>query len=459
MFLKDSVQLYDYQEQCLKWMLRRERAREAPGGILSLDLGLGKTLMTMAVMSSNPVPKTLVIAPANLVAQWTSEFEKFTNCAPFVVDATSSNKGLVTTEILDAHAVVLTSLSTFSSMSNTIDNVLLSYSFDRIVIDECHLIRNKKTKSYKLVRRLESNIKWALTGTPVVKNDKNFTALLEFLGIFRVNLRYAAREYLFRRVKEDVFDLPKLSIEDLRADFQTQLEKDVYDEIVDNGRVTMKAYKAYADSEGRMQILKCLLRLRQCTSNISMVPKDESGDEYYDGPSTKLAMLESDILSSPIEKTLIFAHFHKEMNAIKDMLLSHGLESVVLHGKISYDDRTAAIKRFEQDRAVNFFILQSDAGSTGLNLQAASRIYLNSVHWNGTTDLQAIGRAHRIGQTKPVVVKRLIINDSIDDAIIGLQQKKLACAADLLGDERINNSLKGHKRKSEFKSLIESIFS
>jgi SNF2 family DNA or RNA helicase len=80
------------------------------------------------------------------------------------------------------------------------------------------------------------------------------------------------------------------------------------------------------------------------------------------------------------------------------------------------------------------------------------------VDWNGTSETQAIARAHRIGQTKPVVVKRLIINDSIDDAIVGLQQKKFGAAADILGDERIKKSLNAHKNVSSFKSLLESIF-
>jgi SNF2 family DNA or RNA helicase len=290
-----------------------------------------------------------------------------------------------------------------------------------------------------------------------VKDDGNFTSILNFIGIFKVNLKYAAREYMYRMVKEDVFDLPKLAIEDLRGDFQTQMEKDVYADIISDGQTTVKAYKAYSDAEGRMEILKTLLRLRQCTANISMVPKDD-GDEFYEGPSTKLRMLEQDIASSPMQKTLIFSHFHKEMVALKNMLLSNGHKSVTLNGKKTTEERTAAIDTFTNDSTVNFFIIQVDAGGIGLNLQVASRIYLNGVHWNGTSEIQAIARAHRIGQTKPVTVKRLIINDSIDDAIIQIQQRKFAAAAELLGDERIKNSLKAGKKNSEFKSLVDSIF-
>jgi SNF2 family DNA or RNA helicase len=452
--------LYPYQQKCLKWMLKRERSKEAPGGFLCLEMGLGKTILTMATMVHNPVGKTLIIMPANLVTQWKSEFEKFTDCEPFVIDATSSNKGLITSDVLEAHSVFLAPISVFGAMRNADENSILTYEFDRIVVDEAHLLRNHKTKSYRLIRQLGSRIKWCLTGTPVVKDDRNFTTLLEFLGIFKVNLKYAAREYMYRLVKEDMLlDLPKLIIEDLRADFQTQLEKDIYADIITDGQTTVKAYKAYSDAEGRMEILKTLLRLRQCTANISMVPKDDADGEFYEGPSTKLQMLEQDIASSPNQKTLVFAHFHKEMDAIKKMLLSHGHRVMTLSGKKSAEERTTAIDTFTNDPTVNFFIIQVDAGGVGLNLQAASRIYMNGVHWNGTSELQAIARAHRIGQTRPVTVKRLIINDSIDDSIIQIQQRKFAAAAELLGDERIKHSLKAGKKNSEFKSLIASVFS
>ena len=452
----DSV-LYDYQKKCLRWMAKRERAKEAPGGVLCLDMGLGKTILTMAVMAENPM-KTLIVVPTSLVAQWVSEFEKFTNHSPMVIDTTTSNKGLITKELLDTNPVIVMPITAFSAMSNNDDNLLLTYNFGRIVVDEAHLIRNKRTKSYRLICQMDAEVKWCLTGTPIVKDDKNFSTLLEFIGIFKTNLVYAAKEFLYRVVKEDVFDLPKLVIEDLRGDFQTDVEKNAYEDIMFQGSVTLKAYKAYGDSEGRMEMLKTLLRLRQCTANITMVPKNDSKDEFYEGTSTKLKMLEGDIKASPIQKTLIFAHFHKEMTAIKDMLLSNGHKSVSINGNVSGDERVKAIKQFNEDSATNFFIIQIAAGGVGLNLQTASRIYINGVDWNGTSETQAIARAHRIGQTKPVIVKRLIINDSIDDAIIGLQQKKFGAAADILGDERIKKSLNAQKNISTFKSLLESIF-
>ena len=114
-------------------------------------------------------------------------------------------------------------------------------------------------------------------------------------------------------------------------------------------------------------------------------------------------------------------------------------------------DRADAIEKFSNGD-VNFFIIQIEAGGIGLNLQAASRVYINSLAWNATSELQAIARSHRIGQQKAVTVKRIIINNTIDDHIVAVQQKKLSTAAEILGDARIEKSLTSSK--SVFNSLL-----
>lgn len=452
--MNKNIQLFDYQEKCLKWMLQREASKEAPGGILSLDMGLGKTIMIISIICQNP-SRTLVVVPKNLVSQWVSEFEKFSNFSIKVVNAFDSNKNNVEFE---DEKIVIVPTSLFSSMTNEDENVFLSQKFDRIVVDEAHLIRNRKTKSYKLISMIDSRVKWLLSGTPVVKNDENFKTLLEFIQIYSVSLKYAARNFVYRLAKEDAFDMPPLVIEDLRSDFMFEEERVAYEEIIHGGRSIFKAYKAYGNGESRMEILKVLLRLRQMTTNINITPDADDEEKKYSGQSTKIELLKNDILSSPVQKTLIFCHFHEEMNAIAQMLNTIGHECVFLHGKVSQDQREHYIQQFTNLPNVNFFIIQIDAGGVGLNLQISSRIYINSLHWNGTSELQAIGRSHRIGQKKPVTVKRLIINNTIDEAILGLQQKKLSVAAELFDDHRIKNSLISKKTSSDFKTIVDTIF-
>ena len=454
--LKFTGRLFEYQKRALVWMLKRESSSDAPGGFLCLDMGLGKTILTIATVCLHDMKHTLIVVPKNILPQWVAEFEKFSNITPFVFSANDSNTGKITREILSQHRVVITPISTFGSMKKDDESELLSIEFDRVVVDEAHLIRNNKTKSYKLIKKIQSNTKWCLSGTPINRSQNDFKTLLEFMNIFNVTLSHAARAYLYRIVKEDVdtVKIPELSIEDLRSDFETEDEKEIYNELVENGKLLLKAYTAYGGGEGRMRILEQLLRLRQAVTNAAMLPGGVV-DTTFDGQSTKLSMLRRDITSAPVEKTIIFVHWNKEIASVREMLKEIGHESVVISGKVNMADRAEAIERFSNEASVNFFIIQIEAGGIGLNLQAASRVYINSLAWNAVSELQAIARSHRIGQKRAVTVKRLIINNSIDDHIIATQQKKLSIAAEILGDARIEKSLTTNK--SVFNSLL-SVF-
>jgi len=450
--MKFTGKLHDYQKKCLLWMLERESSANAPGGFLCLDMGMGKTILTIATTCIHELDHTLIIVPKNIIDQWVNEFYKFSDIVPFVITANDSNTKKISMDMLHEHRVIITPISTFGSMKNEEESVLMDFDFDRIVVDEAHLIRNNKTKSYKIIKKLKSEIKWCLSGTPVNKSDKDFKTLLEFMNIFQVTLSYAARKYMFRIVKDDVdgLNIPDMTLEDIRGEFETVDERDIYKELLENGKVLARAYAAYGDGEGRMRLLEQLLRLRQSVTNATMLPEGVT-DTIFEGEATKLAMLRKDIESSPIEKTLIFVHWNKEIAAVRTMLKNMGHESVVISGKVSMPDRAEAINRFGDD--INFFIIQIEAGGIGLNLQMASRVYINSLAWNATSELQAIARSHRIGQTKSVTVKRLIINDTIDDHIIGVQQRKLAAAAEVLGDARIEKYLSS--KNSVFKSMLE----
>jgi SNF2 family DNA or RNA helicase len=438
-----SGKLYPYQKKCLRWMLVRETSQNAPGGFLLLDMGLGKTIMTIATICINQLDHTLIVVPKNVVDQWVSEFKKFTGREPLVVTASMSNGGHVTHDMIRQHPVVITPLSTFESMKDVLVP-LMTFEFDRLVVDEAHRIRNSRAKGYRLLKQIQSTVKWCLTGTLINKNRGDFVSLLEFMSIYDVNLAHAARTYIFRLTKEDVnVNIPDLSIEDLRGDFETVVERDAYEDILQTGKLLLRAYKTHADGEGRMRILEQLLRLRQAVTNIRLLPSLEFAHPASANhpASTKLAMLERDIRSSPVEKTLIFCHWTKEIESIVCMLGGLGHKCVILSGKTRQEDRDQVVATFSSDPSVNFFVVQIDAGGVGLNIQAASRVYINSLAWNATTELQAIARAHRIGQKKKVVVKRLVINNSIDERILDLQQKKLSVASDILGDRRIEGAL------------------
>ncbi|ABT15137.1 hypothetical protein NY2A_B738L [Paramecium bursaria Chlorella virus NY2A] len=454
--MKFNGSLFSYQKDALTWMLQRESSHRAPGGFLCLDPGLGKTILTMVTIAVHELDHTLIVVPKNIVSQWVSEFVKFTDCTPLVVDARMNNKKEITHKMLKEHKVCITSISTFSSMKDTDDCALLSFKFDRLVIDEGHLIRNRRSKSFWAMNQIKAHIRWILTGTLINKNRNDFKSLLEFMNVFSINLTLAAKEFVYRRTKEDVgLDIPDLIIEEVRDDFETIAEKELYDELVENGRLLLKAYNAYGDGEGRMKLLEQLMRMRQCVTNPQLLFM-KSDDERWEGNYTKLNMLKREIQNNPIEKTIIFCNWIHEMISIENMLHSIGYDSVMLNGKTPNEQRDINVKRFNEDDNINFFIVQIESGGIGLNLQVASRVFINSLSWNATTEIQAIARAHRIGQTKDVTVKRLIINNTFDEYVLNLQQKKLEIASEIFDDKRIEKSLQQTRQQktSTFKQLI-----
>ena len=430
--------LGSYQTDALKWMLKREISRFAPGGFLCLDMGLGKTALTIAAVCVNELEHTLIVVPKSLVGQWVTEFEKFTGYTPLIADKKT------TYDEIHEHPVVITTYPTIGTMdeSNKADVAVFNYEFDRLVLDEAHFVKNKKSKTHRLIKDVKSTVRWCLTGTPINRDEKDFTALLEFMGIFNVNLREAANTYMYRKTKEDVnVKIETLEIETVESDFETFEEKDLYEELVEHGKMLMKAYSAYGDNEGRMNLLKQLLRLRQCVTNPKLLYVNSETDEEWKGNCTKLNMMKREIKNNPMEKTLIFCHFIYEMDAVQHMLSGIGMKSVRIDGSKSKEERDEALTKFSTDDTINFFVIQIMAGGVGLNIQTATRVFINSLHWNATAELQAISRAHRIGQTNRVVVKRFIIRDTIDNHIMNLQQKKLDIAADILGDTRIKSQL------------------
>ncbi|AGE51625.1 ATP-dependent helicase [Paramecium bursaria Chlorella virus CviKI] len=453
--MKFTGKLFSYQKEAMMWMLKRESSHRAPGGFLCLDPGMGKTILTMVTIAVHDLDHTLIVVPKNIMSQWVSEFAKFTDCTPLVVDARMNNKKEITHEMLKEHKVCITSISTFSSMIDTDDCALLSFKFDRLVIDEGHLIRNRRSKSFWAMNQIKSHIRWILTGTLINKNRNDFKSLLEFMDIFNVNLTQAAREFVYRRTKEDVgLSIPDLHIEEIRGDFETDAEKDLYAELVENGKILLRAYNAYGDGEGRMRLLEQLMRMRQCVTNPQILYAN-SEDEKWEGNRTKLNMLRKEIQNNPVEKTLIFCNWICEMDAIREMLHSIGHKSVTLNGKTPNSQRDVNIKSFNEDNNINFFIIQIESGGIGLNLQVATRVFINSLSWNATTEIQAIARAHRIGQTANVIVKRLIIDNTFDEHVLNLQQKKLEIASEIFDDKRIEKSLQQTRKQknSTFKQL------
>ena len=428
------TRLYEpYQSDGVKWMLTREISGKHSGGFLCDEMGLGKTVQTIATMVYNKVPHTLIVVPNSIVHQWVDEIETHSTLTVSVY------KNAQTTDV---------SVTTYGAFVNE-SSPVFAEKWDRVVFDEAHEVRNPGSKRFKnIIRNLRCNIRWMLTGTPVYNSDRDFKALIRILTndwFFQEN----KNEVILRRTKADLdtfnenLKLPPCEFECVEIERYPEEER-FYTRIFDKF-----SHMIDDDAESNMLVLEGFLRLRQFSIHPSLCPFE------YTGPSKKMEMLQQLLSEHPDEKTLIFCQFKREMDYIRDFLT---VKCFRLDGDVESDMRKKIIKRFKKYPGGCVFLIQIKTGGQGLNLQEATRVYITSPSWNPATELQAISRAHRTGQTKPVHVKKLVCvstsnTPSIDESIVELQDHKSTVCADVLNDPRVANQLPKTKRRNMVKLL------
>lgn len=200
-----------------------------------------------------------------------------------------------------------------------------------------------------------------------------------------------------------------------------------------------------------MAILECLLRARQCMIWPQMyldgvARKNDTEPERWVGRSNKMETLFRMIRAHPDEKTLVFCQFMGEMNLIQETLADMGYTTFRIDGSCSNAVRQHEVESFRTAPPGAVFIIQIKSGGQGLNLQEATRVYITAPAWNPATELQAIGRAHRTGQTRPVYVKKLLYKEtdefiSVEEEMMALQGHKSVVCSQVLNDERLQTQI------------------
>lgn len=477
-----------YQHDGVKWLLRRELAPTYPGGFLCDEMGLGKTVQLIATILANKVPKTLVVVPKSIVGQWIQELNRF---APsLTTHAFDGAKRSLPGVIPD---VVVAPYSVLPQRPGSPACPLLSVEWDRVILDEGHEIRNQKSKSHVVCRSLQGKIRWVVTGTPVFNSVKDFVALCAFVGIPRVVVQgYTDKireAYVLRRTKEDVskgvydaagrcivpgnkrLELPPCDFQNLELEMHPE-EKKLYREVFDRGALIVKSvFAAGTQNLHQMELLECLLRTRQVMTwpqlyldGIAL--KEESDPELWLGRSRKMELLMELIATHKNEKSLIFTQFMGEMDEIQTRLAKLELPTFRIDGSVDKERREQQIANFKKGPSNSVFIIQIKAGGVGLNLQEATRVYITCPAWNPATELQAIGRAHRTGQTRKVVVRRLIyIGEdgveplpSVEQSIMQLQEVKAKVCAEVLNDPRLATQVPNVSRTKINIQTLKKIF-
>ncbi len=445
-----KANLRPYQEQGLSWLnfLRTHSL----GGVLADDMGLGKTVQLLACLEQarleNPDQKFLVLAPTSVVGNWINEAHRFTpNLKTWGITSTAKKAGQTVADQLGDAQLIVTSYTIFRLSYEEFE----AAGFSVMIMDEAQQLKNHTSKGYKQARQLPVPCKFVVTGTPMENNLMELWALVSMaapglLGgqnAFKDNyqkqiadgdkerldrLKSRLRPFVLRRTKEQVVpELPAKTEQILEVELEPSHRK-AYDRRFQRVRQEVLGLVDDVDSN-RFKILQSLTLLRQLALDPSLVGEG-------DGASAKLELLREMTGDAVAEghKILIFSQFTSFLTKAKDIAVELGIDHGYLDGSTSGAKRKELIEGFtDGDFPVFFISLKS--GGFGINLTAADYCILLDPWWNPAAEAQAIDRAHRIGQEKPVYVYRLVAKDTIESKVLALQAKKTQLFNDVLGDE------------------------
>jgi len=427
-----------FQPAGVKWLLERENDDGVRGGFLCDEMGIGKTAQLVATMCRNPLPKTLIIVPKSIVGQWRTEIERFTDGLMPVRMFDGPNRIERIGNLTHFEGIVLAPYSVMSSHS-----MLHDFKWDRLILDEGHEVRNAKTKIHKCLAALDASIKWVVSGTPVFNSMKDFVSLCSFVGLTRGNVlrdyEKVREKYVLRRTKESMS-----SLQTVELDMYPE-EQELYTQAFQYGQGLMNS------TDNAIIMLEGILRLRQVMTwpqlfTDGLAIKNNTEPELYTGRSRKHEVLMDSIMTHPAEKALVFTQFTVETDRIQEMLKERDIPVFRIDGHVSdKEERESRIKEFRGAPANAVFLIQIRAGGVGLNLQEASRVYITSPAWNPATELQAIGRADRMGQKRTVHVTRMVYRtfpgvNSIEEFMVDLHERKSEIVADVLGGQKKGGS-------------------
>ncbi len=452
--------LRPYQKAGVFWM----RFLESNGfcGILADEMGLGKTLQTLTWLtlprcSPDAAGKpALVVAPTSLVENWHREAEKFTpSLKCLVMQGTARHDNWE--KIPEANLVV----TSYALLRRDLDRYS-EFAFSAAILDEAQHIKNRSTQNAIAAKKINAPCRLVLSGTPVENGVADVWSIMDFLmpgylGDYerfrdgyelpiasggadaeeaQARLHKKLRPFLLRRVKKDVAkDLPdkiqKVSFSELAED-----QAKIYGALVEVFREKIdKLVAAKGLDKCRMDVLAVLLRLRQASCHLALLPQEMLGKVDPSAPSGKLEQF-LEILHEAIDgghRMLVFSQFVGMLTILRRTLDAMGIRYCYLDG--STKDRLGECRTFNQDASIPVFLISLKAGGTGLNLTGADMVVHFDPWWNPAVEDQATDRAHRIGQKRTVTSIKLIAQNTVEEKVLELQRKKQAVIQATVGTD------------------------
>jgi len=465
--------LRPYQRAGFAWM--RDRLDRFGGALLADDMGLGKTIQTIALIESLMKVDTrpvLVVVTASLVGNWRAEFGRFAPERQVRILHGAARD--IERERVGEGDVLLTSYGTLAR-----DLAWhLRQTYAAIILDEASLMRNPDTDYAKAVFKLNSPRRVALTGTPVENGVRDLWSIFRFIqpgwlgsreqfreryevplldvgaaaGVL-ARLRMKLRPFALRRTKEEVApELPSKIFVDEFCDLSAE-QRRVYQDVIVEGRKRVETIRASGQAgAARMQMLTALLRLRQTCCDLALLGNEKLGELPVPKRSAKLQRL-LELLEEALSgghRVLVFSQFRTQLDEIGKELATRGWDFLQLDGQTR--NRQERVDRFQHADGPPIFLISLKAGGYGLNLTAADTVVHFDPWWNPAAEAQATDRAHRIGQSRPVTVYRMISRGTVEEKVLALQARKRAVAMAM--DEGGGGDAAGWS-EGELRSLID----
>lgn len=478
-------QMRDYQVAGLNWLVSLHE--NGISGILADEMGLGKTLQTISFIGylrfvCDITGPHLVVVPKSTLDNWLREFKRWIPEIDVLVlqGAKDDRNALINDRLVDEKfEVCITSYEMILREKSH----LKKFAWEYIIIDEAHRIKNEESSLAQIIRMFNSRNRLLITGTPLQNNLHELWALLNFLlpDVFGdadafdqwfssqqadqdtvvQQLHRVLRPFLLRRVKADVEKslLPKkelnlyIGMSDMQVNWYRKiLEKDI--DAVNN---------AAGKKESKTRLLNIVMQLRKCCNHPYLFEGAEPGppyttDEHLVFNAAKMVMLDKLLtrIKAQGSRVLIFSQMSRMLDILEDYSVMRGYAYSRIDGSTAHEDRIAAIDNYNKEGSEKFlFLLTTRAGGLGINLTSADIVVLFDSDWNPQADLQAMDRAHRIGQTKQVVVYRFITENAIEEKVLERAAQKLRLDQLVIQQGRAQQQAKAAASKDDLLNMIQ----
>ena len=429
--------LKKYQLDGVKWI--KKMLTFGGGCLLADEMGLGKTFQSIAYINDlrkrNKKP-ILIITPFSLLENWKNEFTKFDNSATIIeIDGDAKKRTHIINSIEDGN-IYLANYHKFITDIQYYKNK----NFSLIILDEGQYIKNNKNIWSKNIKKIKSDERLILTGTPIENNVMDLWSLFDFIlpnylpneSIYKQlflntndnleELSFLVKPFILQRTKSQELPQLKNKINNLITIDMFDEENKLYDEIFNDIKNDIDLYfntSIKSESKRKINILSKITKLRQFCCDPTIIYKNtKTGNK-----TNKIIELVKELVENGNKKIVIFSSFVKALNVVKNQLDEHEITNMMFTGEHNKKERNVIINDFNEiDKCV--LLVSLKAGGVGINLTSSNIVIHLNPWWNDSVENQATDRVHRIGQEKVVEVYNLIYSNSIEEDILKLKENK-----------------------------------